>query len=439
MSRRDERAQLAQEAAVKDRRRLILFGGGLLLCAGILVTLNRGDSEEDPATPVEPEIRNVMAMPPIDQEQLGTVKDTTTGDRVIIEPEPFKNLASAATALWGSTVVRLGEPAFPFADGEARSAELRGLPFRARGKLIEAEIRERVPGRPPEFWTLIETDAGDQFFFASLVVPETLFGNENYVLADGFFFKYYTQTIGGQRLTAPLLVGRELTASFPAIGPASSPDLTLLSAVHDPEIDRPMPLDERGLWHLLNVARTVQGEDGGMERAFADAAVLDDAVLEDVVHAPEAYRGAPFLLGGMVRGISDFEVLGETPLRMERMSSAWLRNNSSTIDTLIRVCAPNDFDFLNPPGAVQMHGWFLQLYAYEDKDGNLRRAPVFVVTDIEGVRGTPPPWAGGVLWGFIGLSVLLAGIMTVMVRRDKVRTAEWEESRREKRRQARQG
>ncbi len=418
---------------------MILFGGGLLLCAGILVTLNRGDSGEESAAPAVAEIQDVMAMPPVDHDELATVKDSSTLDRVVIEPEPFKNLAAAAIALWGSTVVRLGEPAFPFADGEARSAELRGLPFRARGKLLETEIRERVPGKPAEFWTLVETDAGEQFFFASLAVPETLFGSENYVLADGFFFKYHTRTIGELRLTAPLFVGRELTASYPAVGPEAEPNLTRLAAVRDPAIDAPMPLDERGLWHLLNVARTVQAEDGGGERAFANAAELTDDVLEDVVRAPEAYRGAPFLLGGMVRGISDFEILGETPLRMERMSSAWLRNNSSTIDTLIRVCAPNDFDVLDPPGAVQMHGWFLQLYAYEDKEGNLRRTPVFVVTDIEGVHGEPPPWAGDVLWGFIGLSVVLAGLMTVMVRRDKARTAEWEASRRDKRRQARQG
>ena len=98
----------------------------------------------------------------------------------------------------------------------------------------------------------------------------------------------------------------------------------------------------------------------------------------------------------MVRGVQDFQVLGETPLRMDRMESAWLRNNSSTIDTLIRVCAPQGFDFRDPPGAVVMHGWFLQLYAYEDKEGNLRRAPVFIVTG-EDDSLAPPARSGALL------------------------------------------
>lgn len=412
---------------------MTLFGGGLLLCIGILVALNWGEEPEEKAASTGADIPNLMAMPPVDKEQLATVKDSTAAERVIIEPQPFQGLASLAVGLFGGHLLRLGEPDFPFDEGEARAAELRGEPFRMRGRVLDAEVRERVTGKAPEFWCLIETDRGDRAWFASLTVPETLFGSQNYVLADGYFFKYYTQKMGEERLTAPLFVGRSLVASYPVVGPAESPDVTVLAEVKDPALGAEVPLDERGLWHLLNVARTVRAEDGGVERAFADARKMEDAVLEDLARAPEVYRGAPFVFGGMVKGRPGFELLGENPLRMERMSTAWLRNNSSGVDTLVQVCAPGEFDFLDPPGTVLFHGWFLQLYSYEDKEGNQRRAPVFVIAKMEGVKGQPDPWAGQVIWVFIGLSLVLGGVMMALVRRDKRRASEFDAQRREKR------
>jgi len=433
MSRREERLREAQLAAAKERKRLVLFGVGLVACIAIIVALNWGPGAEETAAPVVEDVQSVLALPPIDDVPLDTVSDATDSQRVILEAAPFAGLLAVSRGLFGGHLKRLGEPVFPFADGAERSDTLRGSIYRMRGSILEADIIERVPGKP-EFWCLVETPDGDRFFYATSEVPETLFGSLNYVLADGIFFKYYTRTLGDTRATAPLLVGRELVASYPEVGPVAEPDLLLLAEVDDPVIGSDEPLDERGLWHLLNVARTVMAEEGGTERAFADARTLDDPLLEELAQAPELYRGQPFVFGGMVRGRPSPVNLGENPLRMPQMETAWLRNNSSGLDTLLHLLAPQGFDFDEPPGAVLFRGWFLQLYAYEDRDGNLRRAPVFIVTDIEGVAGEPPPWASDVLWGFIGLSVLLAGAMVILIRRDKKRAAEFDAMRRARRR-----
>jgi hypothetical protein len=433
MSRREERLREAQLAAAKERKRLVLFGAGLLTCIAIIVALNWGAGEDEDAAPPVADVQGVLALPPIEDVPLDLVRDATDSQRVILEAEPFAGLLAVSRGLFGGHLKRLGEPVFPFANAAERADELRGGIYRMRGSIVEADIIERTAGEP-EFWCLVETPGGERFFYATSKVPKTLFGSLNYVLADGIFFKYYTRTLGDTRATAPLLVGRELVASYPEVAPVPEPNTLLLAEVVDPDIGSDEPLDERGLWHLLNVARTVMAEDGGTERAFADAQTLDDPLLEDLAQAPEIYRGQPFLLGGMVRGRPSPVNLGENPLRMPQMETAWLRNNSSGVDTLLHLLAPQGFDFNEPEGAVLFHGWFLQLYAYEDRDGNLRRAPVFIVTDIEGVAGKPPPWASDVLWGFIGLSVLLAGAMVVLIRRDKKRAAEFDAMRRARRR-----
>ena len=77
------------------------------------------------------------------------------------------------------------------------------------------------------------------------------------------------------------------------------------------------------------------------------------------------------------------------------------------------------------------------MHAYVDMENQPRRAPVFVVADIEGVQGEPPPWANHVLYGFIGLSVLLGGTMFWLVQRDRKRAEAWQAQRRAKRREAR--
>ena len=433
MNRREERLRLAQEASAKEKKRLVLFGAGLVICIGIIVMLNLGPDAEEIAAPPPSDVQGSVAMPPIDMAALAEVRDETASQRVILESGPFASLLGVSRGLFGSHLAKLGEPVFPFADGEERASELRGSLYRMRGAVVEAEVVERVAGEP-EFWCMIQTDDGGRFWFVSARVPETLFGGQNYVLADGIFYKYYTRTLGELRETAPLLIGRELVASYPVDPPVGTPDTLLLADVRDPEIGYEAPLDERGLWHLLNVSRTVRGEDGGLERAFAETRSLDDALLEELARTPELYRGLPFEFGGMVRGRPAADRLGENPLRMEEMETAWLRNNSSSVDTLLYLCAPAGFEFEEPVGAVVFHGWFLQLYAYEDREGNLRRAPVFVVASIEGTTAEPPPWASDVLWGFIGLSVVLAGVMVALIRRDKRRAAEFDAMRRARRR-----
>ena len=434
--RREERRRQAELANAKEKKRMFLFAAGLVVCIGIIVSLNLGGGDPQQPDQRDETIQSITALPPIGAELLAQVKDSTTAERVILEPAAFSAVAKSSIALYGEHLYKLGEPAFPFAEGEARAADLRGEPYRLRGAIVDAEIEERVPGEEPEYWALMQTDAGEQFFFASGRVPEILFGNDNYALADGFFFKYYTRTVGDTRVTAPLFVGRQLEASYREVAAVDRPDPLILAQIRDPEHGELGDVADEGLWHLYNVCLTQQAKEGGIESVFADAPVLDDALLEDLVRTPELYRGKIFLLGGQLRGDAWTTRLGENPLRLRDQSGAFIRDNSSGIDTLIELRAPGRFNFTDPPGVVQFHGWFLQMHAYEDTVGTPRRVPVFVVADMEGVKGEPPPWANDVLYGFIGLSVLLGGFMFWIVRRDRQRAEAFQADRRAKRRQA---
>ena len=226
-----KRASLRVEQGLTQAERIRIGWMGAVLIMAIVLWLrlftNQNHPEESraPQTPRDA----LVSLPQLNTAALAEIKDATAAERAILEPEPFRILALHAQTLFPDHLEALGEPGLPFADIEAKSLEIRVKPVRLRGELIDAREIIRSPNSSPEYWCTIRTEKGELFFFASLRVPKNLFLSENFVLADGLYLKIYTQIFDGERLSAPLVVGKELVPSRRTAAPARQLNRHLLA------------------------------------------------------------------------------------------------------------------------------------------------------------------------------------------------------------------
>ncbi|MDP7062737.1 MAG: hypothetical protein QF489_07380 [Planctomycetota bacterium] len=425
MDKKELRRKMAVEAAAKDKKRLILAIGGLILCIAVLFMLNKKANEAGDR--IVDQKREAAAaftelLPKLDYSILDKVKDKTDSDRVILEPDAFRMLSEKSQEMINSWFNVLGKE-FDFLTGREKAPELRGGLFRLRGELIDARPLTRVEGEEPEYWCQIRTDDGAEFFYVSVLMPTELFVHDNFVLADGYFFKYYRQKVDGDWITLPLFVGRQLVPSWPRAEPRSEPDMAYLAGVRDQPIGTHNDVEQLNtrpeLWHLANVARTVAATPESLAEAIKEPLVMDWDLLKLVSESPEIYRGRMFQIGGIIRGTPATVRATENPLRETQISSAWIRNDSVG-DVLLHLKAPGEFPFseagLKP---TVYHGYFLMLWAYHDSQEIPRRSPVFVVVDSFSPEPYTPPFAGQMVLMFLGIAVAIGFLLLWLVRKDR--------------------
>ncbi len=424
MDRQSRLRQLESQRRA-DRRRILLLVAALAL---VLVVWQQ--VRERAEAPAEETVRQapetLVALPEIERARLEPVEDATPEDRVVLEPEPFQYLARMGVALLPAHLRHLGEPAIPFDRIEEESETLRGEAYRVRGELLHAETLRRTPEARPEFWCWIRDDQGHDVFFVSLQIPETLFAGDNYVVADGWFYKIYTQELPdpetGERrpVTAPLLIGPELRPSWRRAGPATEPDPSILRHVVDAEFGQATDLNAAALWHLMNIARTRAQDAEWLERMYAEAPALDLDLLQKLAREPELYRGKAMIVAGrcLARSV-ETKAAGENPLRLDWVTDGYL--GSTELGAMpVHVFAPEE-SILSTRRIRHYLAWFLQIESYTDKEGNQRRAPVFVTASYREVETEPAPFYYQILWLFLGLIVSLGVFLAWMIRRDRER------------------
>ena len=427
MDKKEIRRKMAVEAAAKDKKRLVLAIGGLVLCIGLLVVLNKKakDAEDQINKQADKTFTTYTErLPELDHEILARVKDATESEQVILEPDAFQHLSTNTMSVIGSWYRVLGGT-FDFSNDIKESAQLRGDLFRLRGQLLDARPLTRLEGEDPEYWCHIRTDDGNDFFYVSMIMPTELFANDNFVLADGYFFKNYRQKIEGEWVTAPLFVGRKLAPSWRKEAPATEPDMAMLASVKDHPIGTHNKLhlvnEMTEMWHLANVAKTVGASPELLAEKIAEPIVLNYDTLKELSENPEINRGQIYKFGGqVVKDSASVVRVGENPLRETSISSAWIRNEYNG-DVLVHVKAPGKFEFdkygLKP---TVFHGYFLMLWAYLDTEDVPRRTPVFVVTDSFTEEPYTPPFAGQMVLMFLGVAVGIGALLFWLVRRDRL-------------------
>ncbi|PCJ53056.1 MAG: hypothetical protein COA70_10365 [Planctomycetota bacterium] len=422
---REEKRRLLKvklaEAKHKEKRKLIMSAVGIVLCAVLIFGVNKKAAEMTETEPdswvQETDYRYLLK--DIDPDILAEIKDSTADERRVLEKAPKAAVIKAAKALVGSWLYYLGEPAFPFAAGIEGANHARGKPFRMRGKIVDR--REIGSGEEKEVWWILKTAEGETFRYIDISAADSIELTENFVLADGYFFKYLDMDFEEKSFMAPVFIGRELRPSFAPAVPITEPSLEFLTNVRDHPIgthNNPTKLDrDPYLWHLLNVARTVGHDKKLHAKAIEDAIVLDENTLKALAKNPAIFRGRMFELGGMVREASKNQ-LGENPLREENISSAWIRNDLVGTN-LTHLKAPGVFDFGENKGPIIYHGYFLMLWAYEDTKKNRLRTPVFVVIDAEAQEKITPPFAGQIVLMFLVIAIVIGIFLFLLIKRDK--------------------
>ncbi|TAH39323.1 MAG: hypothetical protein EYC70_00625 [Planctomycetota bacterium] len=436
--RRQQRLRELRQAQLALRKRLVLMVLTLVVLIGFLFAIPKLARPRRVAAPPPEPTQAEVALPPLDLQVLAEVRDSTPEERVVLEPEPFAYLLRMSLALLPDHLRMLDEPALPFDAIEHEAAELRGRPFRLRGELLEQRTMTRLPGAPTEHWYRLRDDGGRDFFHVSMRPLAQEF-QEPYFRADGYFFKVYTGSVesGGERVTAPLLVGRELVPSYRRVEPVHEPDFTLLADVRDAQFGDPTELDQAGLWHLLNVAVALRSDPQRLARAFEGAPELNRTLLEtQMLESPALFRGRPMLLPGSVVGDSvRYEVGLENPLRLDAITHAYW-GNLSLGKQPVHLIGPGRFPMAAQPGESgqrRFYGWFLQLESAIDKEGNARLYPVYVVADARQIPLESPAFLHTAVIVFFGVAALLALFMIVLVVRDKRRSATFEVERTQRR------
>lgn len=426
---REEKRRLMErklaEAKHKEKRKLVMSAIGIVICGalifGVKMKANKASGGRIEQGNAQTDYAGLL--PDLDTALLTQIEDASRGNRLTKEQGPFQEVRNAAKALVGSWLYVLGEPSFPFEDGVAGADKHRGQPFRLRGEIVDRreEVNVFKDKEQNEVWWLLRTLEGEHFYFVDISASMEVPMMENFVLADGYFFKYYEKKFEGEWLTAPLFVGRAVQQSFRKVPPTQTPSLTLLSDVQDHPIgthNNPTKLDTNPyLWHLLNVARSVGYDEELRDKAIEDAIVLDEVTLKALVQNPAIFRGRMFELGGMVREARTSQ-MGENPLRERNISSAWIRNDLVGTN-LTHLKAPGDFDFGANKGPIIYHGYFLMLWAYEDTEKNRLRTPVFVVVDAVAQEKITPPFAGQIVLMFLVIAIVIGLFLYVLIKRDK--------------------
>lgn len=438
-----ERLRRRQPFQGKERLRLVFMVVGLAAAIGIFVWLQSGLSGDgDPnKTPGGGNTNfNVGAeinFPPVDMELLAEVKDDSSTDRLLLEAAPFSELLKLSKALLPGHLDALGSPRFPFENIEANASQLRGSPFRERGAVLDLSIERRTIDGPEETWVLLETDEGNRYWFATLKAPTELFtSGGNYVVTDGFFYKLYTRRAEDDRVTAPLLVGRELRPSVREAEPAKSVDAVRLADVRDADFFEETEVEDDGYWHLMNVAANLFLDEERMAAEFERAAPLDRSEVKTLAETPELYRGQPYRIFG--RSVKSWtKACQENELRLGFSSHTFLMKYELG-DQYIRLVAPGA-EVLDDLGlGVEMLAYFHKMWAYIDGDGNARRVPVFFVSGFRERSIDRSPLEGQLVLGFIGLFVVMVVGFTWLVRRDRRQSEAAAHVLRERRRQMRE-
>ncbi len=418
-----ERALRRQPFQGKEKLRLVFMAGGLLAAIVIFVWLRigldkKGDPDKVPEVGTQTQIGSDIQFPPVDLSIFEDVRDSSSTDRLLLESGPFLELLKISRALLPGHLDALESPRIPFENIEQNAATLRGVPFRERGKLVDLKIQQRVVDGPAETWALVETDEGKRYWYVTLKEPQELFGSGgNYVVTDGFFYKLYTHSTEDERVTAPLMVGRELRPSVRKAEAAKAIDLGVLADVRDADFFEVRPIEDLGYWHLMNFVETLQTEPVRIDTEFERAEPLSRSSLQVILEDPSLKRGRPYRIYG--RTVHAWNKANEeNPTRLPFSSHSFLFKYELG-DQYLRLVAPGK-DALNNLGlGTEMLAYFHKMWAYTDGNGQERRVPVFFVASFTEREIEKAPLEGQIVLAFIALFVIMLIGFSYLIRRDR--------------------
>ena len=424
-SKREELERLKRRSPLekRERVRLILMVGGLALAIGIFIFIQIQTKPKEfrlpgPITEADAQDSS-MWFPQLDIDSLATVKDSNASERLILESEPFGELLRKSENLQPGHLDALGSPELDFDNVEANSIELRGSPYRLRGDVKDFRRQQRVIEGPEEYWSWIRTDEGKDFFYVSSNEPTELFGSEGmFVVVEAFYYKLYTQVFEGQKITAPLLVGRGMRPSVRKAEPIKELDWGVLGKVRDDEFYATNDVEEAGYWHVTNYALTLAKDEQRFDEVFDNAEYFNSKMLVSIIADPAPFRGKPVILYG--RTVKEWtKACPENPLRLRDHSHAFIHKYELD-DHLLRITAPGREAFRGLGLNHELLGFFVRLWAYEDTKGQQRQTPVFVIAGVRERVIEKSLLESQIMQAFLLLFFVFVIGFVVLMQRDKI-------------------
>ena len=375
-------AELSAPAPGSPRLRTSLWCAiGVALGAGLTAVL-RSVQRAEPGSSAPPS-RAAPYWPAVDRAKLDAlVLDGPGPDRVALEPEALALLLPAARQLGADAgpargALELGAEAL--AALEQDPSARRGEPCVARG-WIETLREERCgPEGAACFLGRLRLEDRSRAYFLVLEPPQGT-AHGDFARVDGLFMKLFSDEDPDQRglwIDGPLLVGRRLQGSMPALPELQRLDAPALAALADDDLETGLSgLPSEALWTVLSYAR--RAAPGAVD--WAAAPELNRQTLQAVMEGGANHRYDPFRIpSGALQAVSVKDA-GENPARLEHLTEGWI--GDPRWGQAFKFIAPFDLPGARVKDRVSGRGLFLKNVAYEPQQGGQHVAPLFVLTDL---------------------------------------------------------
>ncbi|MBM4060546.1 MAG: hypothetical protein FJ265_05555 [Planctomycetes bacterium] len=363
---------------------------GIFLGVVIYVPLAAERAGQPGAAPIPEEPRVVV--PVLDPKVLAGAKDDTREHRLLLEVEPLRYLLGEAINVVPAVAAALGTPDEPVAVGEVREdpAKWRGRWLWYRGEL--EDLTGPREGHPVQGYSIYEATVklatGDRAFAAFSLPPGPDVRRGGIVRVEGYLLKLRDTTYPSEVRSAPLLVGRQIQRDYEPWPPVRELDPEVFDhldescypgtkAWHTIDEDQEAPL-----WHLAAYAR-----DTADQRTFEQwrgIGTLNANETYPILQANKLARGTPLrLLGTLVKCTTIAADANPAGIKFWTVAYVQVRDFAGH---LIPVWVPKRADHLQPFTTLEVRGLYYRWFAYEGRQGDRFRVPLFVAADLHTFR-----------------------------------------------------
>jgi hypothetical protein len=397
--------------------------------------------------PADPEVvmEATVAVPPIDRAVLAQSKDATREQRLMLELEPLRHLLGHAINVGPTVAYALDMPERP-----VPLAELRADPDRWRGRWlwyegVVEELNGPRDGHPIQGYSIYETTlklADDERVVATFSIPPAPeLKRGSWVRVEGYLMKLRDTTYPHDMAKAPLLVGRAIQRDYEDWGPVTELRPELLAGVDDTsfwpgtkawhtiEEDQTEPL-----WHLAAFARDVAGKRSLAE--WRQHGTLNEADVMPKLRANTLDRGTPMrVLGTLIRRTTIAAPANPAGIDAWTVVDVQVRDFGGH---LIPIWIPKRATDLPNRADVEVRGLFYRWFAYEGRQGDRFRVPLFVAADLDAFHletGRTMQGIGTALAGIVAAFVVLVWRLQRRAARDALAHSREMDARRRRRRE----
>ncbi len=432
------RRMTTEEAAAlvrQDKRKLIVLSLGfvILVAAFIAATMQANKKQLEERDRMAESMgagvpESQIYVPEFTKtEVLQAVKDSIESERVLLSEEAILATLQYAQKL---TPAQYEEMGIQSLDAEGTQSilenpgEFRHKPLRLTGSIKELRHRKASAESPATFFGTLLSDDG---VYAHFVVSDDGKDEElpsDFLRMDGLFVQVYKMEVDRQYVEAPLLVGRRLMPTYQPLVLDEELNTPSIANVKDDGID------EAGLPAISGIPREARWElmakanQGGDKIDWASAPLVTDEYIGRMLKGDDSLRGQPFRFPVRINNAARTYKAEENPLGRETFMEGWIGDATSKKGNgLVRWFGafdkPSLHDSENDAHLVTARGFYLKTYVYETGRGDIERAPVFIMESINIHDPEPDKSHTVFMWGMLALTVILIGLISWLLTRDK--------------------